>query len=97
MRSVDIKVLKSKLSTYLRLAASGETILVTDRDHVVAQITAPDAARSPYLADALLAEAVRKGWLTPPSLVGVGAPPPGQPIAPLQQLRAELDADRADR
>ena len=32
MRSVGIKVLNSKLSEYVRLAASGETILVTDRD-----------------------------------------------------------------
>jgi hypothetical protein len=33
MRSVGIKLLKNKLSEYVRLAAGGETILVTDRDH----------------------------------------------------------------
>jgi prevent-host-death family protein len=32
MRTVGIKVLKNRLSEYLRLVASGETILVTDRD-----------------------------------------------------------------
>jgi len=36
MRSVGIKALNSRLSEYVRLAASGETILVTDRDRVVA-------------------------------------------------------------
>jgi len=32
MRAVDLKVLKNKLSEYVRLAAGGETVLVTDRD-----------------------------------------------------------------
>ena len=32
MRSVGLKVLRNKLSEYVRIAASGETVLVTDRD-----------------------------------------------------------------
>jgi hypothetical protein len=32
MRSVDLKILKNKLSEYVRLAASGETVLITDGD-----------------------------------------------------------------
>jgi antitoxin (DNA-binding transcriptional repressor) of toxin-antitoxin stability system len=35
MRSVGIKLLKNKLREYFRLAAGGETVLVTDRDRVV--------------------------------------------------------------
>ena len=35
MRSVRIKVLKNRLSEYVRLAASGETVLVTDRDRLI--------------------------------------------------------------
>jgi antitoxin (DNA-binding transcriptional repressor) of toxin-antitoxin stability system len=65
MRSVGIKVLKNKLSEYVRLAAGGETVLVTDRDRVVAEIVPPQSGRSPLLADAMLAEAVREGWLRP--------------------------------
>ena len=61
MRSVGVKVLNSRLSEYLRLAASGETVLVTDRDRVVAEIGPPKEARSTIPADALLAEAVRRG------------------------------------
>ena len=34
MRAVGIKVLKNKLSEYVRLAEHGETVLVTDRDRV---------------------------------------------------------------
>jgi antitoxin (DNA-binding transcriptional repressor) of toxin-antitoxin stability system len=36
MRSVGLKVLKNKLSEYVRLARQGETVLVMDRDQVVA-------------------------------------------------------------
>ena len=38
MKSVGIKVLKAKLSEYVRLAKAGETILVTERDEVVAEL-----------------------------------------------------------
>ena len=41
MRAVGLKVLKNKLSEYVRLAQGGETILVTDRDRVVAELTPP--------------------------------------------------------
>ena len=41
MRAVGLKVLKNKLSEYVRLAAGGETVLITDRDRVVAEIVPP--------------------------------------------------------
>lgn len=96
MRSVGLKVLKNRLSEYVRLAASGETILVTDRDRVVAELVPPGKGRSPLLADALLAEALSKGWLTPPILVS-NEPPPRAPVAPLSDILSELAEDRADR
>ena len=97
MRAVGIKALNSRLSEYVRLAASGETVLVTDRDRVVAEIGPPRETRSPMLADALLAEAVRKGWLTPPTLPATGEPPTPERVAPLRTLLGELDADRSER
>lgn len=97
MRSVGIKVLNSRLSEYVRLAAAGETVLVTDRDRVVAEIGPPRPERSPVLADALLADAVRNGWLTPPTAPGSGPPPTPAPIMTLDQLLTELDEDRSDR
>jgi antitoxin (DNA-binding transcriptional repressor) of toxin-antitoxin stability system len=61
MRSVGLKILKNKFSEYVRLAAGGEIILITDRDRVVAEIVLPQPVRSPLLADAQLAEATREG------------------------------------
>jgi antitoxin (DNA-binding transcriptional repressor) of toxin-antitoxin stability system len=71
-------------------------VLVTDRDRVVAEIVPPRAGRNPFLADAMMAEAVRKGWITPPVLHDAG-PPPRQPVAPVKQIMRELEADREDR
>ena len=52
--SVDVILLNSGLSEYVRFAASGETILVTDRGRVVAEIGPPQQSRGPLLADSLL-------------------------------------------
>jgi antitoxin (DNA-binding transcriptional repressor) of toxin-antitoxin stability system len=96
MRAVGLKILKNKLSEYVRLAQGGETVLVTDRDRVVAEIVPPQAGRSPLLADALLAEAVRNGWLTPPAAPGKAAPP-RKPVTTFRNLMHELQRDREDR
>ena len=96
MRAVGIKELKNRLSEFVRLAAGGETVLVTDRDRVVAELRPPTSVRSPWVADALLADAVRQGWITPPALVEK-TPPPRQPAAPLRKLLEELAEDRRDR
>ena len=95
MRSVGLKVLKNKLSEYVRLAAGGETVLITDRDRVVAEIVPPQPGRSPLLADARLAEAVREGWLAPPLLAS--GPPPRKPVMTLGDLMQDLQRDREDR
>ena len=97
MRSVGIKVLNSKLGEYVRLAASGETVLVTDGDRVVAEIGPPRSARSPILADAMLADAVRNGWLTPALSPGSEPPRGGPPETTLSVLLSELEGDRSDR
>jgi antitoxin (DNA-binding transcriptional repressor) of toxin-antitoxin stability system len=96
MRSVGLKVLKNKLSEYVRIAAGGETVLVTDRDRVVAEIGPPGPARSPMLSDALLLDAFRQGWITPPISVG-REPPPRKPMMTIDELLNNLQRDRADR
>jgi antitoxin (DNA-binding transcriptional repressor) of toxin-antitoxin stability system len=95
-RSVGLKVLKNKLSEYVRHAAGGETVLITDRDRVVAELVPPQPGRSPLLADARLAEAVREGWLAPPLLAG-SDPPPRRPVMTLRALMQDLQTDREDR
>lgn len=93
MHVVGLKVLKNKLSEYVRLAARGETVLVTDRERVVAELVPPREGRSPLAADALLAEAVRRGWVTPPMMVS-RTPPARIPVARLHELLDELARDR---
>jgi antitoxin (DNA-binding transcriptional repressor) of toxin-antitoxin stability system len=96
VRAVGVKVLKNKLSEYVRLAEGGETVLVTDRDRVVAELGPPRPGRASMLADALLAEAVREGWMAAPLVVAEG-PPPRLPVATWDEIARELDADRGDR
>jgi antitoxin (DNA-binding transcriptional repressor) of toxin-antitoxin stability system len=96
MRSVGIKILKNRLSEYVRLASSGETVLVTERDKIVAELVPPRADRSPRLADALLADAVRKGWVSPAAIAG-GILPQRNPVAKLKDILNELTEDREGR
>jgi prevent-host-death family protein len=51
MKVVGIKQLKARLSEYVRLAKAGETVLVTERDEVVAELR--PARRQTPLADRL--------------------------------------------
>ena len=96
MRSVGLKVLKNKLSEYVRLAAGGETVLVTDRNRVVAEIVPPQPGRKLMTDDELIAQGVKEGWLTP-ATIPPGDPPPRKPVMPFEELMKDLDKSRADR
>ena len=71
-------------------------MLVTDRDRVVAELVPPQPGRAERGSDALLADLVRTGALTPP-LVADSRPPPSQPVAPLSSVIDELSRDRDSR
>jgi len=96
MQVVGLKLLRKKLAEYVRLAAGGERILVTDRDRVVAELIPPQSGTVEFGRDAQLAEAVRKGWVRPTVAPQTG-PPPQMLVAPFADLMRELDADRANR
>ena len=66
MKSVGIKVLKDNLSKYLKLVQAGETILVTDRDEVIARIPSshPPRAGKGGRVQAFLAVRARRGSMT---------------------------------
>jgi antitoxin (DNA-binding transcriptional repressor) of toxin-antitoxin stability system len=96
MRSVGLKTLKNKLSEYVRLAAGGETVLPTDRDRVVVEIGPPSPTRSPILSDALLCDAFRQGWMTPPISVGRG-PPVRKPVMMIDELLSPLGSSSKTR
>jgi antitoxin (DNA-binding transcriptional repressor) of toxin-antitoxin stability system len=98
MRAVGIKQLKARLSEYIRLVKGGDTILVTERDQVVAELRPARRHGAPHeeLDDVLdaLAEA---GEVTRPSLPkggwtwkarGLGLPP-GTAQALLDEVRAD--------
>jgi antitoxin (DNA-binding transcriptional repressor) of toxin-antitoxin stability system len=95
VRAVDLEILKKRLSEYVRIAASGETILVTDRERVVAELVPPREGRSVVADDAMLAEAVRRGWLSP-ALGSPLGPGPRHPVTTLDGLLADMDGDRID-
>ncbi len=95
MRTVGLKTLKNKLSEYVRAAASGETVVITDRGRVVAEIVPhnPEMGLTPFQQ-----RGVREGWLTPARRPF--APLPRRKPIPgytLEQLLADLDRDREDR
>ena len=51
MKVVAVKQLKARLSEYIRLAKAGETVLVTERDEVVAELR--PSRRQTSIADRL--------------------------------------------
>lgn len=97
MRTVGLKILKNKLSEYVRLASQGETVLIADRDRVVAELVPPQPGRAETVSDAVLASFVREGVITP-ALMAPGTRPATPPRKErLRDLLDELDADRSDR
>jgi prevent-host-death family protein len=93
MQTVGLKILKNKLSEYVRLAAAGETVVITNRGRAVAEIVLPRKE-----SESVIERGVREGWIRP-------AKKPFQPLPPrkpvpgltLEHLLADLDRDREDR
>jgi prevent-host-death family protein len=96
MRTVGLKVLKNKLSEYVRIAAGGEHVLISDRGKVVAELVPPNASRAESVSDALLAEAVRNGLMSPPRWRG-GPVTQSKGVMKLSDVLRDLGADRGDR
>lgn len=99
MKAVGVKQLKARLSEYVRLVRAGETLLVTDRDEVVAEMRParrPAPAASPDEVLDMLEEkgelrrcARRKaGWRWSPKGLAL---PAGTTRRLLDELRSEPD------
>jgi antitoxin (DNA-binding transcriptional repressor) of toxin-antitoxin stability system len=95
MRVVGIEASRDELSERLRQAASGEIVLVTEGDLVVAEIHPPRSGGVLRAEDEVLADLVRKGQVQP--ALGKGGLPPRRPVARWADLERELDEDRASR
>ena len=97
MRTVGLKVLKNKLAEYVRIAAAGERVLISDRDRVVAELVPPDPGRAESVGDAVLAGLVREGVVSPPLDAGRELTVEHPRGVKLAKVLAELDRDRGDR
>ena len=93
MRKVGLKMLKNKLSEYVRMASAGETVVITDRGRAVAQIVPPRPE-----PESMIERGVREGWIRP-AIRGRGLATGGKPVPGLsfEQLMADLEQDREDR
>jgi antitoxin (DNA-binding transcriptional repressor) of toxin-antitoxin stability system len=101
MRAVGIRELKNNLSHYVRLVEAGESVLVTDRGTVVAELGPPGGTRPMRDIDpvtARLAELARKGRAV------LGAPHDPSLYVPQKRIplpeggvQALLDEERGER
>lgn len=64
MKAVGLRELKNRLSAYVRLVRAGESIQVTDRGEVVAELCPPGRAAAGDETPSGLAELARKGLVT---------------------------------
>jgi antitoxin (DNA-binding transcriptional repressor) of toxin-antitoxin stability system len=71
VRTVGIRELKNSLSEYIRRIRTGETVLVTDRGEIVAELSAPGTNKSDPAVPPGLAALARRGLAT----VGAGQNP----------------------
>lgn len=101
MKAVGIKVLKDNLSKYLAMVARGETVLVTDRDEVIAEIHKPVRLIPPTVSrwEAFLNQEELRGAIRPASSGPTLAieelrrlPRPQVPVD-LQQLMDQVRSD----
>ncbi len=81
---VGVRELKARLSSYLRRAADGEVITITDRG-------APIASLGPLTGRVDLSTAVADGWVEPATNTGLG---PARRATSTRSIAEVLDEDR---
>ncbi len=98
MRKVGIKALKNELSKHIRAVAAGETILVTDRDRVVAELRPPQPAEEGDEAACNWARMIREGVVKPAKRPFTAPMPPRlPPLMTFEELMREIEEDRDAR
>ena len=97
MRTVGLRELKNQLSDYVRRVRAGETILVTDRGEVVAEIRPPGRAEADTSLPPGLLEMARKGLVR---IGGVNDPSAYHRMPALlsaEEVSELLNEERGDR
>ncbi len=97
MEEVGIKALKNHLSQYVRAAAAGRTVLVTDRGEVVAELVPPRVRPGAAQVEQRLGDLARQGLLTPAKVPLRARLPRRVPLAKLEAVLRDLDDSRAER
>ena len=97
MQSVGIKALKNKLSEYIRAAAAGETVLVTDRGRVVAEVVPPRVHEDASAAERQMGDLIRQGLVAPAIVASTARLPRRKPVAGLAEVLRDLDESRTER
>ncbi len=87
----------NRLSEYVRAAAAGETVLVTDRGQVVAELVSPRVRADASPAERLLGDLLRQGLLAPSKVSPKARLPRRKPVAKFDELLRDLDESRAER
>src|SRR5262245_49266197 len=98
MKTVGVRELKNRLSEYLRQVRAGESVLVTDRGEVVAELTSPGRESVDSSVPSALVALARRG------LVTLGVPGESRVYPPLPRTRRRrrtaaqlLDEERGPR
>ncbi len=98
MKTVGVRELKNRLSEFLRQVRSGESVLVTDRGEVVAELTPPGQGPTDVSVPPGLLALAKRG------LASLGAPAVASAYPALPRTRRRkhtaaqlLDAERGSR
>jgi prevent-host-death family protein len=98
MKTVGVRELKNRLSEYIRQVRSGESVLVTDRGEVVAELTPPGHAPTDASVPQGLVALAKRGLAT------LGVAGDGSLYPPLPRTRRRkrtaaqlLDEERGSR
>ena len=97
MRTVGIKTLKNKLSEYVRAAAAGETVLVTDRGQVVAELVPPRVRADASAIEQRLGDLMHQGLLVSAKVSHQTQLPQRRPVVKLDDLMRDLGLSRGER
>jgi antitoxin (DNA-binding transcriptional repressor) of toxin-antitoxin stability system len=97
MKSVGVRDLKNRLSEYIRQVKAGESVLVTDRGQVVAELTAPgQGSTDANLPHGLIALS-KRGLVTIGGSAPSGLYPALRPTRRRHRSRELLDEERGGR
>ncbi|HTC02606.1 MAG TPA: prevent-host-death protein [Xanthobacteraceae bacterium] len=92
-----MKTLKNRLRDYIRFAAAGEIVLVTDGDRVIVEIVPLQLGRRLDMAkEDVISRGIREGWITPAKNPST-RPLPRKPVMTFEELMKDLDESKVDR